>query len=293
LKMFGGKGSKRAVADAAGSVSAYAADEKLRERLLAAGAAAMAARKRATRQVGRAATMIMLARDPVLRRQLAEMVTQLNKAQERLQRKRSHKRHNGLLALGGFVAAAAALLPSVRRRVLRLSRAGSDVSAQADAGHGSDLKTIEEEIEVGVPLSTAYNQWTQFEEFPKFMEGVEEVRQLDDTLLHWATKVAGKHAEWDAKIVEQEPDRRIAWESVDGKHTSGIVSFEPAGPSRARIRVSMRYQPEGVLEASGSAAGLDRRRVRGDLERFRELIESRGFESGAWRGEIDDGSETG
>ena len=290
--MFGRKGRKGAVSDAAGSFTDYAADEKLRERMLAAIAAALAARERAAQQVGRAATTVRLARDPVLRRQVGEMVTQLKKAQERAQRKRSHKLRNWLLALGGLGAAAAALLPSVRSWVMRLVRGGSDVGAGAYAGPGPESTTIEEEIEVGVPLSTAYNQWTQFEEFPKFMEGVEEVRQLDDTLLHWATKVAGKRAEWDAKIVEQEPDRRIAWESVDGKHTSGTVSFEPAGASRARIRVRMRYQPEGVLEAGGAAAGLDRRRVRGDLERFRELIESRGSESGAWRGEIDDGGTT-
>ena len=290
--MFGGTGRRKAIAEAAGSVSEYAADEKLRKRLLAAGAAAMAARERAERQLDRTATMIRLARDPVLQRQLREVVAQLSKAQERAQRKRSHRLRNGMLAVAGFGAAAAALLPSVRRWILRLLRGASNVSSQAVAGQ-SVLRTIEEEIEVNVPLSTAYNQWTQFEEFPKFMEGVEEVRQLDDTLLHWAAKVGGKRAEWDAQIVEQEPDRRIAWESVDGKHTSGTVSFEPAGSSRARVRVSMRYQTEGLLEASGSAVGLDRRRVRGDLERFRELIEGRGSESGAWRGEVHDGSEEG
>jgi uncharacterized membrane protein len=141
-------------------------------------------------------------------------------------------------------------------------------------------------------VSTAYNQWTQFEEFPTFMDGVEQVRQLDDTLLHWAVNVAGKRAEWDAKILEQEPDRRISWESVDGKQTRGTVTFEEAGPSRSRIRLTMRYSAEGLAEVAGSALGLDRRRVRGDLERFQQLIESRGSESGAWRGQIEDGAET-
>jgi uncharacterized membrane protein len=125
------------------------------------------------------------------------------------------------------------------------------------------------------------------------MEGVEEVKQLDDTLLHWAATVAGKKAEWDAKIIAQEPDRRIAWESVDGKHTRGTVTFEQAGPSRTRIRLNMSYTPEGVAEKVGSAAGLDSRRVRGDLDRFRELVESQQVETGAWRGEIKDGETTG
>jgi uncharacterized membrane protein len=293
LTMFRRKAGNKTVAEAAGSLSAYAADRELRERLLAAAAAGMAARERAARQIGRAATMVRVARDPVVQRQLTEMVTQLKKAQERAQQKRSHKLRNGLLAVAGLGAAAATLVPSARRWIMGLIGVESNVKAPAHAAGVAGVKTIEEEIEVDVPVSTAYNQWTQFEEFPKFMEGVEEVNQLDDTLLHWAAIVAGKRAEWDAKIVDQQPDQRIAWESVDGKYTSGTVSFESVGPSRARIRVNMRYQPEGLLEASGSAAGLDRGRVRGDLERFRELIESRGSESGAWRGEIDDGISTG
>jgi uncharacterized membrane protein len=146
--------------------------------------------------------------------------------------------------------------------------------------------TIEEAIEVDVPVATAYNQWTQFEEFPRFMDGVDEVRQLNDTLLHWAATVAGKHAEWDARIIEQEPDTRITWESSDGKQTRGTVSFEPAGPGRSRIQLRLNYEPEGVTEKVGSAIGLDRRRIRGDLQRFRELIESRQNETGAWRGEV-------
>jgi len=154
-------------------------------------------------------------------------------------------------------------------------------------------RTIEQEIEVEVPVSTAYNQWTQFEEFPNFMEGVDEVKQLDDTLLRWAATVAGKKAEWDAKIIEQEPDSRIIWESVDGKQTRGTVTFEPAGAgSRTRIRLNMSYRPEGVAEKVGSAVGLDERRVRGDLERFRELIEARQVESGAWRDKIERGRPT-
>jgi uncharacterized membrane protein len=124
------------------------------------------------------------------------------------------------------------------------------------------------------------------------MDGIEEVRQLDATLLHWVATVGGKRAEWDAKIVDQEPDQRITWESTDGKRTSGSVSFEEAGAGRTRIRLHMSYTPEGA-EMIGTAIGLDDRRVRGDLERFRDLIEGRQLETGAWRGTIRDGDEIG
>jgi uncharacterized membrane protein len=112
------------------------------------------------------------------------------------------------------------------------------------------------------------------------------VRQLDDTLLHWAATVAGRHAEWDAKIIEQEPDRRITWQSVDGKETRGTVTFESAAPGRTLVRLAMSYRPEGVAETAGSAAGLDASRIRNDLGRFKQLIESQGHEEGAWRGEV-------
>jgi uncharacterized membrane protein len=175
---------------------------------------------------------------------------------------------------------------SVREWVQALLRRGKETAG------GRAPAAIVEEIEVDVPVTEAYNQWTQFEDFPAFMEGVDEVRQLDDTLLHWAATVAGKKAEWDAKIVEQEPDRRITWESTDGRRTRGTVTFQEAGTGGTRIELSMSYMAEGPLEFAGSAAGLDARRVRGDLERFKELIESQGFASGAWRGEIHAGSKT-
>ena len=154
------------------------------------------------------------------------------------------------------------------------------------------MATIEQSIEVDVPVRTAYNQWTQFEEFPTFMEGVEEVRQLDDTRLHWVASVAGRRAEWDAKILEQHPDRQISWISEDGRRTRGTVTFEPLGESRTLVRLAMGYQAEGFVEALGSAAGLDRRRIDGDLARFKELIEARGTESGAWRKDISAGTST-
>src|SRR5205823_13488425 len=158
-------------------------------------------------------------------------------------------------------------------------------------GLGTTARTIEASTEVNVPVSVAYNQWTQFEDFPLFMEGVEHVQQLDDTRLHWVANVAGKKAEWNAKILEQHPDRQISWVSEDGKKTRGTVTFEPLAENKTRVRLSMSYQAQGPVEQLGSAAGLDSRRVRGDLERFKELIESRGTESGAWRGEVEAGQK--
>jgi uncharacterized membrane protein len=122
------------------------------------------------------------------------------------------------------------------------------------------------------------------------MDGVDHVQQLDDTRLHWVATVAGRTAEWDAKILEQHPDRQISWISEDGKKTRGNVTFEPVGDDRTLVRLSMSYMAEGPVEQLGSAAGLDSRRIRGDLERFKELVETRGSESGAWRGEISAGT---
>jgi uncharacterized membrane protein len=152
------------------------------------------------------------------------------------------------------------------------------------------MATIEQSIEVDVPVSTAYNQWTQFEEFPQFMEGVEEIRQLDDTHLHWVVSHKGKRHEFDAEISEQRPDERIAWTTTDGKSHAGVVTFHRLDDSRSKIMVQMDWEPEGMLEELGAAFGSDDRRVKSDLERFKELIESRGSESGAWRGEVDQGA---
>jgi uncharacterized membrane protein len=154
------------------------------------------------------------------------------------------------------------------------------------------MATVNESIEVDVPVSTAYNQWTQFEEFPKFMEGVESVRQLDDTHLHWVAELGGQRHEWDAEITEQEPDRVIAWRARDGKYNSGRVRFEPLGEGRTRVDVELMWEPEGIKEELGSALGADSRRVKGDLERFKELVERRGVETGAWRGEVHQGERT-
>ena len=149
------------------------------------------------------------------------------------------------------------------------------------------MSRIEESITVDVPVRTAYDQWTQFEEFPRFMEGIDEVRQHDDTTLHWKASFAGRQHEWHAKITEQRPDERVAWKSEDGKFNAGVVTFHRLGENQTRIMVQMDWEPDGVLEQVGGALGLDNRRVRGDLERFKKLIEERGEPSGAWRGEVE------
>ncbi len=146
--------------------------------------------------------------------------------------------------------------------------------------------SIEQSIEVNVPLSTAYNQWTQFEEFPQFMEGVDEVRQIDDTHLHWVASFGGSQHEWDAEITEQIPDERVAWRNTDGKENAGVVTFHKIDDQTTRVMVQMDFVPEGIKEKIGDAIGAPERRVEGDLERFKELIESRGVETGAWRGEV-------
>ena len=149
------------------------------------------------------------------------------------------------------------------------------------------MATIEQSIDVEVPVRTAYDQWTQFEQFPQFMEGVEEVRQSDDTHTHWRTKVAGKEKQFDAVITEQTPDQRIAWTSEGGPEHAGVVTFHRLDEAKTRVMLQMDYQPEGVAEKIGDALGLVERRVKGDLSRFKELIESRGAATGGWRGEVD------
>jgi uncharacterized membrane protein len=148
------------------------------------------------------------------------------------------------------------------------------------------MESIEKRIEVDAPLSTVYNQWTQFEDFPQFMEGVKEVRQVDDKRLHWVAEIAGKRKEWDAEIFEQVPDQTIAWRSMGGAKNSGQVSFEPADNNSTRVCLKLNYDPEGALENVADALGVVGRRVEGDLERFKKFIETRRHETGSWRGEI-------
>jgi len=149
------------------------------------------------------------------------------------------------------------------------------------------LETIEKQIEVNVPVHTAYNQWTQFEEFPRFMEGVEEIRQLGDTRLHWVVAVAGVKREFDAEITEQRPDERIAWKSIAGPNHAGVVTFHRLDATHSRVTAQMEIEPEGFVEQVGDKTGIVDRRVKGDMRRFREFIEARGTETGAWRGEVD------
>ena len=151
------------------------------------------------------------------------------------------------------------------------------------------MATIEQSIEVNAPLRAVYNQWTQFEEFPRFMEGVKEVRQLDDKHLHWKAEIGGRPKEWDAEIVEQRPDERIAWTSRGGPWNAGVVTFHRLDDNRTRVMLQIDYEPEGVVENVADALGVVKARVKGDLERFKEFIERRGRETGAWRGEIQHG----
>lgn len=148
------------------------------------------------------------------------------------------------------------------------------------------MTTVTESVEVGVPVHTAYQQWTQFGEFPRFMGGVSEVRQLSETRTHWVTTVWGVTKEFDAEIVEKIPDRRIAWTSTTGVKQSGTVDIDPVAADRSRVTVRMEYEPEGIAEKAADATGMLTRQVRGDLNRFREFIEERGTEAGPGRGEV-------
>jgi uncharacterized membrane protein len=149
------------------------------------------------------------------------------------------------------------------------------------------MSTIEESIEVQVPVSTAYNQWTQFEEFPRFMEGVEKIIQQDDKRLHWVVEIGGQTREYDATITEQTPDQRIAW-AADGDTTNaGVVTFHRISDDVTKVMLQVEYEPDGLVEKAGDLLGIVKGRVKGDLGRFKEFIESRGSETGAWRGEID------
>jgi len=276
--MFG-RTKTQAVKDHAATSKEFALalsrDKKFRKQLLSAIGHGAKAKRRAAKRVGFLAAATRLANDKQLRRELERMTKNLQHAWTRVEvkQKRSHKFRNTMLVLGGGAAAAGAALKLRGRQ----------------SANGTGISTIDESIEVDVPVSTSYNQWTQFEEFPLFMEGVDDVQQRDDTRLHWVATIGGHTAEWDAKILEQHPDKQISWISEDGKKTRGTVSFEPIGEGKTLIRLSMSYQAEGAIEQIGSAAGLDAARVRGDLKRFKDLIESRGTESGEWRGEIDAG----
>ena len=156
-----------------------------------------------------------------------------------------------------------------------------------------ELSFVQDSIEVDVPISTAYKQWTQFEDFPRFMKDVEEVRQVDDTHLHWRANIAGEPVEWDAEITTQIPDRRISWRSTSGPTNSGAVSFDRVTDNRTRITLRMSYRAPGLAEKVGDALGIVRVELSGNLHRFADFIQSRQRETGAWRGTVTGGSTSG
>ena len=154
------------------------------------------------------------------------------------------------------------------------------------------MERITHTVEVDVPVTAAYDQWTQFEEFPRFMEGVEEVVQLGDERLRWKASIAGVEREWDSTIVRQEPDEAIAWDGFGGPNNAGMVQFRPLGPERSAVTVTLEWEPEGVVEKVGDALGIVSGRIEGDLQRFKAFIEERGMPTGGWRGRIEGGERT-
>jgi uncharacterized membrane protein len=148
------------------------------------------------------------------------------------------------------------------------------------------MGTVEQGIDLDVPVRTAYDRWTQFEDFPQFMKGVQQVRQIDDTHLHWKAEIAGHTKEWDAEITEQHPDERVAWKATDGSPNAGVVTFHRLSDSSSRLMVQIEHEEDGVVEKVGSAHGADTHRVKGDLERFKELVETHGAAGGGWRGDV-------
>ena len=149
------------------------------------------------------------------------------------------------------------------------------------------MTDVTQSVDVDVDVRTAYNQWTQFEEFPKFMEGVKRVEQLDDTHLRWDVEIAGVDRSFDAEITEQTPDQRVAWTSRSGSDQAGVVTFHALNDDQTRVTLQMNFDPEGIAEQVADKTGLVKMRTKGDLERFKEFIEGRGAETGAWRGEIE------
>ena len=151
------------------------------------------------------------------------------------------------------------------------------------------MSSVIETVDVDVPVSTAYNQWTQFEEFPQFMEGVEKIEQVSDTLTHWRISIGGVSREFDAKITEQHPDERVAWKSVGGTDHAGVVTFHRLDDSHTRVTLQLDTEPEGVVEHVGDALGLVKRRAKGDMARFKAFIEDRGTATGGYRGDVSPG----
>jgi uncharacterized membrane protein len=255
---------------AAEFAAALARDKKFRKQLIEGVGHGYRAKQRVSVRFGIIGALARIAADEELRAEAQQMVRNLQNAWNRLDKRRSHRTRNTLLLLAGAGGAAAAVAKLPKKRLT------SETTP----------RTVEADIEVNVPVSTAYNQWTQFEEFPQFMDGVEQVRQLDDQRLHWVAEFGGTRHEWDAEITEQLPDERVAWRNTDGKDNAGVVTFHKLDDTRSKVMVQMDWVPEGIKEKIGDALGAPDRRVAGDLERFKAMIESRGQETGGWRGEV-------
>jgi uncharacterized membrane protein len=151
------------------------------------------------------------------------------------------------------------------------------------------MERVEKVVDVNCPLRAVYNQWTRFEEFPRFMAGIKEVRQLDESHVHWHAVIWGRDVEWDAEIIEQERDSRISWKSVSGAHNAGTVRFEPLGAESTRVRLTMAYEPEGLVDEAGNSFGVFSRRVEATVREFKKFIEGRAMETGGWRVEVEHG----
>jgi uncharacterized membrane protein len=160
---------------------------------------------------------------------------------------------------------------------------------ESDVGGIEEMNKIEKSIQIELPVRIVYDQWTQFEEFPKFMEGVKKVEQLDDKRLRWRAEIGGVEEEWIAEIIEQVPDKRISWHSTSGARNDGVVTFAELAENISLVTLRLAYDPAGPVENVGNALGVVEHRVEGDLKRFKEYVESRGSETGAWRGEIHEG----
>lgn len=151
------------------------------------------------------------------------------------------------------------------------------------------MVSVTQSVDVEAPISTVYNQWTQFESFPQFMGGVERITQTDETHLRWVTNIGGQHREFDAEITEQHPDERVAWKSTDGTTNAGVVTFHRLSESTTRVTAQIDWEPEGIVEKAGAKLNIDDRQVSSDLNRFKQFIESRASETGAWRGDVQAG----
>jgi uncharacterized membrane protein len=273
--MFGRKRRGR-VEQAVETVQPYAqtarevaGDEKARRRAAGALASLFLLRRRLLASMGLAGLAWRIANDAQLPEELNRLADDLVAVRGRAERARARRRRRMLAGLVGSGAAAGAAFAYARAR---------------------GPARVEEAIEVAVPVTTAYNQWTQFEEFPSFMEGIEEVRQLDETHLHWVASLGGRRRGWDAEISEQRPDERVVWHATSGKRNTGVVTFHRLADDRSKVMVQMEFEPEGLRETVGTIFGLDRRRIKADLERFSQLLERRGAESGAWRGTVERGA---